>query len=185
MTRLGPVFQLDGDSCTGQTRIEIALRRRLAPHASGWTGQWEMIRAAGSEHLDPNLAGRLAQLDQALGDGGSAVLIGRSSGARIATLLAARKPVRAVICLGYPFHKPRTPDEPERYAHLADLGTPTLILQGVTAPYGGRQIAGKYDFSPAITIEFIEADHAFRLSPAQWDAIAERIPGFCAAGPPG
>lgn len=181
MTKLGPIFQLDGDSCTGPTRIEIALRRRLARHASSWMGQWDMIRAAGGTQQDRNIPRRLAQLESAVADARNAIIIGRSSGARVATLFAIRKQVQAVICLAYPFHSPGKPVEAARYAHLAQLGTPTLILQGAGDIYGGREIMEKYAFSPAITVEFIEADHAFQLSPAQWDAIADRILRFCAA----
>jgi predicted alpha/beta-hydrolase family hydrolase len=185
MTRLGPIFQLDGDSCTGPTRIEIALQQRLARHATGWTGQWDMIRAAGATQQDRNIPRRLAQLERAVADAKDAILIGRSSGARVATLFAARRPVRAVICLAYPFQNPGKAEEPARYAHLARLGTPTLMLQGVADAYGGREILARYAFSPAITVEFIEADHAFRLSAAQWDAAAARILRFCAEERPG
>lgn len=183
MMTLGPVFQLDGDSYTPQTRIEDPLRQRLERHATCWTGQSELICAAGGDRLDPNIARRLSQLEEAMADPGEAVTIARSSGARVATLLAARRQMRAVICLAYPFHHPKKPEEPERYAHLARVLTPTLILQGISDIYGGREILEKYAFSPAVTVEFIEANHEFRIPAARWDAVAERILDFCAAAP--
>lgn len=181
MVRLGPVFQLDGDSCNGPTRVERALRQRLAGRAEGWTGQWDLIRAAGGTQQDKDIPRRLARLDHAVGETMNAILIGRSSGARVATLLAARGKAAAVICLAYPFRNPGRADEPARYAHLAHLTTPTLILQGAGDAYGGRDILERYAFSPAVTVEFIAADHAFQLAPSQWDAVAERILRFCGA----
>lgn len=185
---LGPVIQLDGDSCTPETSIGHALRPRLKQHASGWTSQLDLLRAAGAQELDRNIRRRVALLERAVSGAEDAVVIARSSGARVATLLAARRRMRAVICLGYPFHKPQKPAEPERYLHFAQMQTPTLILQGVHDSYGGREILEKYAFSPAVTIEFVDACHRFRIPPARWDAIAERILRFCAelpAAPPG
>ncbi|MEI6162081.1 MAG: alpha/beta family hydrolase [Roseococcus sp.] len=163
--------------------MEDPLRQRLERHATSWTGQSELIRAAGGIGFDPNIGRRLSQLEEAMVEPGPAVIIARSSGARVATLLAARRHLRAVICVGYPFHHPKKPEEPERYAHLAHVLTPTLILQGISDVYGGREILEKYAFSPAVTVEFIEADHEFRIPTAQWDAVAERILDFCAAAP--
>jgi hypothetical protein len=140
---LGPVFQLGGDSYTLQMSVGDPLRRRLERHATSWTGQAELIRAAGGDRLDPNIALRLSQLEEAMADPVQAITIARSSGARVATLLAARRQMRAVICLGYPFHHPQKAQEPERYAHLAHILTPTLILQGSCDVYGGREILEK------------------------------------------
>ena len=178
---LGPVFQLDGDSYTPGRGIGGRLRKMLARHATSWMGQAEIIRSAGEDGFDTNIARRLALLEKVVAGHGQAVIIGRSSGARVATLLAARREMRAAICLAYPFRHPRRPEEPERYAHLAHIRTPTLILQGASDPYGGREVLGKYALSPAVTVEFIEATHKFSLSGAGWDAIAARILEFCAA----
>ncbi|MBS7789191.1 hypothetical protein KTR66_04250 [Roseococcus sp. SDR] len=181
---LGPVIQLDGDSCTPETSIGHALRPRLEAHASGWTSQLELLRAAGAEQLNRNIARRVAMLERAVSTAEGSIVIARSSGARVATLLAARRPLRAVICLGYPFRKPGHPPEAERTAHLAQLPTPTLILQGVRDSYGGRDILQTYPLSPAIRVEFVEACHRFRIPEELWDAIAARILRFCAALPP-
>ncbi len=181
---LGPVFQLDGDSYSAKTNVETPLRLRLAVHANAWTGQSDLMREAGLDRFDKNIQRRLAQLEQALAGTEDAILIGRSSGARVVTRFALQRRVRAVICLGYPFRRPGAPDQPKRYAHLARLMTPTLILQGVSDPYGGREILDQYRLSPAVTVEFLEAGHACDFGPQQWDAIAARILGFCAHLPP-
>jgi predicted alpha/beta-hydrolase family hydrolase len=181
---LGPVFQLDGDSYSPKTNVEVPLRLRLAAHARAWTGQSDLLRAAGLDRFDKSIPRRLAQMEQALAGTEDAILIGRSSGARVVTRLAVHVRARAVICLGYPFRRPGQPEQPKRYAHLAQLTTPTLILQGISDAYGGREILHRYPISPAITVEFMETDHACDFSPEQWDAIAARILGFCASLPP-
>ena len=183
---LGSVFQLDGDSCTMQSSIGVPLRHRLEAFSAAWTDQLDLRRLAGEAAGELHALRRVAALapfipgDQPAGD---VVVIGRSSGARVATLLALRQPVRAVVALGYPFRRPNKADEPDRYQHLAQITTPTLILQGVHDSYGGREILEFYRFSPAVTVEFIEADHKLRLPARAWDEIATRILGFCQAAP--
>ncbi len=89
------------------------------------------------------------------------VLLGRSSGARIATLCADELGVSGVICLGYPFRHPDMGDEPERYMHLRNIKTPTLIVQGTRDVYGGF---GEYDLSSKIHTLYINTDHDFDLN---------------------
>lgn len=180
---LGPVIQLDGDSCTPETSIGHALRPRLEPHASSWTDQPDLLRASGALQMDRKILQRLAQLEQAVAGMEGAFIIARSSGARVATLLGARQRIGGIICLGYPFQKPGRPPAPTRYVHLAHMLTPTLILQGVLDVYGGREVLEKYEFSPAVTVEFVEACHKFRIPPTRWDAIAARILRFHAEMP--
>lgn len=181
---LGSVIQLDGDSCTPDTSIGFHLRPRLEAHASHWTSQPDLLHAAGLAEMDINIAARVAFLDQALSGVAEPIIIARSSGARAATLLATRRRLRAVICLGYPFQKPRRGPEPERTAHLASVPAPTLILQGIRDSYGSREILQRYAFSPAITVEFVDACHKFRVPPERWDLLAARILKFCTALPP-
>lgn len=90
------------------------------------------------------------------------VLLGRSSGARIASLIADELGIEKVIAIGYPFKNPKLPDEPERYLHLATLKTPMKIIQGVRDEYGGIEISSKYELSPAISLEFVDTDHDFK-----------------------
>lgn len=181
---LGPVIQLDGDSCTPGKGIGPHLRPRLERHASAWTDQWELLRSVGAEHMDRDIARRVALLEQAVAGTKGAIVIGRSSGGRVATLLGARMPLRAVICLGYPFQRPGQAPEPERYTHLAHMLGPTLILQGVKDNYGGREVLERYAFSPSVTIEFVKTCHRFELPQPHWDAVASRILAFCAGLPP-
>jgi len=98
----------------------------------------------------------------ALGGGGRLVIGGKSMGGRMASLVADEAGVRGLVCLGYPFHPP---DKPERLrtAHLGDLRTPTLIVQGTRDPFGTPADVTGYDLAPSIRIEWMEdGDHSFK-----------------------
>ncbi len=106
------------------------------------------------------------------------VLLGRSSGARISTLLADELAVSKVICLGYPFQHPEIGDEPARYRHLESLRTPTLIIQGTADEYGGRDVITRYPVSGEVEWCFIETDHNFDLAEAESQFVLQRIRDF-------
>lgn len=94
------------------------------------------------------------------------VIGGKSLGGRVASMLADTMEVRGLVCLGYPFQPPGKA-QPPRIAHLAQLRTPTLILQGTRDPFGGLQKVADYPLSPAIALHWLEdGDHGFapRLS---------------------
>lgn len=84
---------------------------------------------------------------------------GKSMGGRMASLLADELGVDALVCLGYPFHAVGKADKP-RVAHLADLKTPTLIVQGERDPMGDRHTVAGYSLSDAIRVHWLAAaDH--------------------------
>jgi len=84
---------------------------------------------------------------------------GKSMGGRMASLLADELEVDALVCLGYPFHAAGKPEKP-RVAHLADLQTPTLIVQGERDALGNRDTVNSYSLSPAIRIQWLaDGDH--------------------------
>jgi uncharacterized protein len=104
----------------------------------------------------------------ALGAQGSAKLIigGKSMGGRVASMIAdavhAEGKVAGLLCLGYPFHPPEKPQQ-LRTAHLADLKTPTLIVQGTRDPFGTPDEVAAYQLSKAIEILWLEdGDHDLR-----------------------
>jgi predicted alpha/beta-hydrolase family hydrolase len=76
---------------------------------------------------------------------------GKSMGGRMASLLADELGADALICLGYPFYAAGKPEKP-RVAHLAELKTPTLIVQGERDALGNRQAVEGYVLSPAIEL---------------------------------
>lgn len=93
---------------------------------------------------------------------GSLVIGGKSMGGRIASMVADEAEVAGLVCLGYPFHPPGQPNK-LRVAHLENLRTPTLIVQGERDVFGTRDEVARYRLSKNIRILFLEdGDHSFR-----------------------
>jgi len=90
------------------------------------------------------------------------VIGGKSLGGRMASMVADDSGVRGLVCLGYPFHLPGRPEK-LRTAHLADLRTPCLIVQGTRDPFGTAEDVGTYDLSGAIRLHWAEdGDHGLK-----------------------
>ena len=87
---------------------------------------------------------------------------GKSMGGRMASLLADELGADALVCLGYPFYAVGKPEKP-RVAHLAELRTPTLIVQGERDALGDRHAVAGYELSEAIRLHWLAAgDHDFK-----------------------
>lgn len=95
--------------------------------------------------------------------GGSRVSVGgKSMGGRMASMVADELGVRALVCLGYPFHPPDKPEQ-LRTAHLASLRTPTLIVQGTRDAFGTEAEVATYELSKSIRVEWLrDGDHSFK-----------------------
>jgi uncharacterized protein len=63
-----------------------------------------------------------------------AAIGGHSYGGRMASMLAAQQPVKALVLLSYPLHRPGHPDE-LRIAHWPDINGPVLLLSGDRDPF--------------------------------------------------
>jgi len=90
---------------------------------------------------------------------------GKSMGGRIASMIADQAGVRGLVCLGYPFRPPGADPAvaAKRTAHLRDLRTPTLIVQGTRDPFGGPDEVAGYALSPRIRVHWIEdGDHSLK-----------------------
>ena len=97
-----------------------------------------------------------------LGNQSSLVIGGKSMGGRIASMVADRAGVKGLVCLGYPFHPTGSP-KALRVAHLKDLATPALFLQGERDTLGSREEISGYTLSPSIRIAFLpDGDHSFK-----------------------
>lgn len=84
---------------------------------------------------------------------------GKSMGGRMASLLADELHADGLICLGYPFYPIGKPEKP-RTAHLTDLRTPTLIVQGERDAMGNYSGVSGYQLSTAIELSWLAAaDH--------------------------
>jgi hypothetical protein len=91
-------------------------------------------------------------------------LIGRSAGAIVATMVSLNHPIHKIIALGYPFKHPDCEEENHRFAHLINVKTPMLIIQGLQDVYGGKEILEKYHFNVNTKIVFEDIDHDFELT---------------------
>lgn len=103
---------------------------------------------------------------EALGASETLIIGGKSMGGRVASMVAdelfAGRRIGGLLCLGYPFHPPAKPEQ-LRTQHLADLKTPTLIVQGTRDEFGTRAEVGGYALSPAIEMLWLEdGDHDLR-----------------------
>jgi len=93
---------------------------------------------------------------------GPLVLAGKSMGGRVASMLADELNAHAAICFGYPFHPPGKPDK-TRVAHLPQMRTPTLILQGTRDPLGKPEEVTGYPLAKCVRVEWLESgDHDFK-----------------------
>jgi predicted alpha/beta-hydrolase family hydrolase len=94
---------------------------------------------------------------------GKLIIGGKSMGGRVASMIAdqmlAAGNIAGLLCLGYPFHPPEKPQQ-LRTAHLAQLRTPTLIVQGTRDPFGTPDEVAGYQLSKAIALLWLEdGDH--------------------------
>jgi len=112
-----------------------------------------------AETLQPEYRDAVA----ALGAKGTLVIGGKSMGGRVASMVAddlhAAGKIAGLLCLGYPFHPPEKPAQ-LRTAHLENLQTPALIVQGTRDPFGTRSEVEGYTLSKAIRMLWLEdGDH--------------------------
>ena len=99
----------------------------------------------------------------------------------MASLIADEAEVAGLVCLGYPFH-PRGRLERTRTAHLEDLRTPTLILQGERDSLGSRTDVAGYRLSPAIAVHWIgDGDHDLKPRKASGRSHAQNLAEAIAA----
>lgn len=88
---------------------------------------------------------------------------GKSMGGRVASLIAdrlhAKGSINGLVCLGYPFHAPKTPDK-LRTAHLVEMTSPALIVQGDRDPFGTRAEVEAMSLSTQIAFQWApDGDH--------------------------
>jgi len=93
------------------------------------------------------------------------VIGGKSMGGRVASLIAGdlyeTREIDGLVCLGYPFHPPNTPEK-LRTTHLETLSCPALIVQGERDPFGNRAEVEALSLPPAIGVRWIgDGDHDF------------------------
>ena len=116
----------------------------------------------GAPDREPVLLATWRDVVAKLGGGDQVVIGGKSMGGRMATLVADELHVRGVVCFGYPFHPPGQPAK-VRTAHLREMLSPMLVLQGERDAFGTREDVVGYQLSPQIRIEWItDGDHSLK-----------------------
>jgi predicted alpha/beta-hydrolase family hydrolase len=88
---------------------------------------------------------------------------GKSMGGRVASFVADEllqaKTINGLVCIGYPFHPPKKPDQ-LRTDHLVIMGCPALIVQGDRDPFGTREEVESYPLPAAIRLHWADdGDH--------------------------
>ena len=117
---------------------------------------------SGPPDREPVLRRRWLDVIAQMGGGAHVVIGGKSLGGRIASLIADEAGARGLVCLGYPFHPPGQPER-LRTAHLQDLRTPALLVQGTRDRFGSRDEVRSYRLSSRIRLAWIEdGDHSFK-----------------------
>jgi predicted alpha/beta-hydrolase family hydrolase len=103
------------------------------------------------------------------------VIGGKSMGGRIASLVADEAGVQGLVCLGYPFHPVKKPDQ-LRVEHLKSIRTPTLILQGTRDPFGCQEEVADYQLSRAIQVHWLpDGNHDFEPRKASGRASEQNL----------
>jgi uncharacterized protein len=143
-----------------------------------------------AERLVSEYAEVVASVAKSLASGHRLLIGGKSMGGRVATLLAddlfREHRIAGCVCLGYPFHPPKKPDD-LRTAHLLRLSCPTLIVQGERDPFGTESEVPGYGLSSSIKLHWAtDGDHD--LTPRKssgathegnLEAAADAIAKFC------
>ena len=116
----------------------------------------------GAPDREPVLLNAWREVVAEFGGGPRLFIGGKSMGGRMATLVADELQVRGAVVFGYPFHPPGQPNK-LRTAHLENLATPMLVLQGERDIFGTRDDVAGYRLSPQIRIEWIpDGDHSLK-----------------------
>jgi len=99
-------------------------------------------------------------------EGRRILLAGKSMGARIATLVAAKgEPCAGLVMFGYPLHPPHEPTK-TRSEHFPALAVPALFLQGTRDEFADLELlrAALARYGGRATLEVLEgADHGFKV----------------------
>jgi uncharacterized protein len=115
-----------------------------------------------AERLMPEYLRAVEQLRAQGADRQRLLIGGKSMGGRVASMIADERQATGLLCLGYPFHPVGKPTQ-LRTAHLAQLKTPTLIVQGTRDPFGTPDEVAACKLSQAIEILWLEdGDHDLR-----------------------
>ena len=119
-------------------------------------------KRGGTPDRQPVLLDTFKRVVEEHGGGANVIVGGKSMGGRMASMIADEVGAGGLVVFGYPFHPPGKPQQ-TRTAHLAELRTPTLILQGTRDIFGTPDDVATYTLSPSIRIAWFEgSDHSLK-----------------------
>lgn len=118
-----------------------------------------------AEKLMPEYENMIAAVSARKTRGQKLIIGGKSLGGRVASMVAEDQfrsgAIAGLVCLGYPFHAPATPDK-LRIAHLESISCLALIVQGTRDPFGTQAEIEQLHLSPAIKFHWLgDGDHDF------------------------
>lgn len=179
------IFFACGDSYPADRPAEELLRGLLEGPDSDFVTHGDLFNSKTGTGGPGQIDLKAKVLEQAIrdcGPGREIFLIGRSAGARTATIAAGKCPVTAIVSIFYPFRDLQRQLEPKRFAHLRTLTVPTLMLQGAYDPYGGLEVTEFYQLSESIRLKFIEGHHRLKIAAEEGAFIPPMIVDFIKGG---
>lgn len=154
---------MDSQSITASAKAIAATGLRVARFEFGYMAARRTSSLKKPPPRAEALKAEYASAIDALEADGPLVIGGKSMGGRVASMIAdelyASRRIVGLLCLGYPFHPIGKPEQLRTF-HLAELRTPTLIVQGTRDPFGTPSEVATYQLSKAIEIFWLEdGDH--------------------------
>lgn len=179
------IFFAGGDSYPADRPAEELFRSLLAGPDTTFVPHGDLFNSKTGTGGPGQIDVKAKVLEQAIRDCGPTqqiFLIGRSAGARTATIAAGKSRATAIACIFYPFRDLRRQLEPKRFAHLRTLTVPTLIVQGATDEYGGLDVTENYQLSDSIRLKFVDAHHRLKLAEPEGAFVPPLVMDFIAGG---
>lgn len=160
-----------------ETPTKVWARRSLKGlilifHPSKWSYFVDWL--SDSQINDQTLINRRAI--QAIGGNKSIFIMSHSAGGITALSLSDETNLCGIICFGYPFKHPDKGEESYRTKFLKEIQKPFLIIQGTKDEYGGIDVQHRYDLSPCVKFEFVDATHEYEnLLVDDWAKVTHQI----------
>jgi predicted alpha/beta-hydrolase family hydrolase len=154
---------MDSAAMNAITKTLVQTDLRVARFEFAYMASRRTLASAKPPPRAEKVIGEYVAAVEALKAKGPLIIGGKSMGGRVASMvcdeLLAKGKVAGLLCLGYPFHPVGKPEQ-LRTAHLAELKTPALIVQGTRDPFGTRDEVKSYTLSKRIDILWLEdGDH--------------------------
>ena len=143
---------------TGDALVAVGLRVVRLDQPYVVAGRRAPAPAAQLDEVARHVVATLREADEPL------LLVGKSSGARVACRIARDVGALGVVCLGFPLHPPGRPEK-TRAPELTAAGVPVLVVQGVTDAFGSPADV-KAVAKRGVKVSKVPGDHSMRTKAA-------------------